>query len=169
MIAWLAVASAIAAPRFGVDRVDVLSEDPGLWLADEAPRLGTATSSSALRFVEQLKISWQLPVDGWFVGTSLASQSVVVERPVWTLSHADPASGLLVTGGLQTKALLPRGALVGVAWRHGPVRVGLSLNAVSSASWARPDWTVWRVLPGLGVGFGRAWRPAAAPWMESPR
>ncbi len=161
---WATVAS--ADPVFGLDRVDVLSEDPGFWLADEAPRMSYATPTSAIRFVEQIKLAWFLPVDGLTVGTSLASQSVVYERRALILRRGKLTTGLLVSGGVQAKAGLPRGLMGGVALRHGRVRIGLSVNAVSSASWSRPDWSVWRALPGAGIGIGRVWAPDRAPWMR---
>jgi hypothetical protein len=165
VIGLLCAAALAADPSLGVQRVDVLSEDPGLWLNDEAVRLGDATSTSAIRFVEQIKLVWLLPLDGLTIGTSLASQSLTFEQPVLVVAP-EAAAGLAISGGVQAKALLPRGLHAGIAWRHGPVRVGLSVNALSSASWARPDWSVWRMLPGVGVGIGRRWAPQQAPWME---
>ena len=141
-----------AQPRFGFDRVDLLSEDPGVWLHYDAPMLTLNTSASALRFVEQLKFVWTLPMTGFYLGTSIASQSLVSESPL--LQN----TGLFLTGGVQTRLLLPRGATVGLAWRAGPVRLGLSLNAQSTASWARPNWSEWSVLPTFGLGIGRTYQ-----------
>lgn len=157
MIALLA--GAALAGSVGFERVDVLSEDPGLWLRDSTPWApAVSTTGSAVRFATQVKVVWFLPVEGLTVGTSVQSQSLHLERPVWR--------SVSVGGGVQTALGLPRGALAGVAVRHGKLRVGLSLNALSGATWARPEWTSWRVLPGVGVGVGRA-RAEREVWMDA--
>lgn len=157
MIGWLTAAALAVAP-VGIDRVDVVSEDPGLWVSQELPRLGQTPQLVGVRFLTQIKPVIWTPVPGLAVGLSMQSQSVLLERPVL------PALGVQATGGLITRAGLPAGGMIGAAWRPGKVRLGLSLIGLSSANWARPAWTSWRVLPGVGVGFGRDPRPKA-PWM----
>lgn len=147
----LAAEPGAAAEPTGVrwQRVDLLSEDPGLWLPQEAPRLRADALTPAVRFVTQIKVVWDLPVRGLGFGVSLDSQSLVYEYPLL------PQANLSLSVGLQTRLLLPRGGLVGVAWRGGPVRVGLSLSVFSEASWSRVDYGYWTALPTLGLGIGR--------------
>jgi hypothetical protein len=138
---------------FGFDRVDVLSEDPGTWLHYEMPMMGTYPTAPALRFVEQVKVVFGLPVKGLYAGVAIGSQSLVYEYPLL----AD--KGVFLTGGLQTRLLFPRGVLVGVAWRVGMFRFGASLSAITGGSWQRPGDTAFLLLPTLGVGIGRAYEP----------
>lgn len=152
MIALLLALGTATAEPFRLDRVDVLSEDPGTFWGEVGPGLPRSTTVTGIRFVEQVKPVIATPVDGLLVGASLATQSVYYERPVW--------KGVGLTTGIQTRLLLPRGALLGGHVRFGRVRLGLSANLLSGATWARPDWTIWRVTPGIGLGVGRR----AAPW-----
>jgi len=142
----LALHTAHAEP-FRLDRIDVLSEDPGTFLGEVGPGLPRSVTITGIRFVEQVKPVIATPVDGLLVGVSLATQSVYYERPVY--------KGLGLTTGIQTRMLLPRGALLGGHVRAGRFRLGMSANLLSGATWARPDWTTWRVLPGVGIGIGR--------------
>lgn len=153
----LVTALVLAAEPAGVrlERVDVLSEDPGTWLYQEAPRLRVDVLTPAVRFVTQVKLVWSTPVRGLGFGISVDSQSLVYEHPLL------PRANLALSLGLQTRLLLPRGALVGVAWRAGPVRLGLSLSVFSEATWSRVNYRSWTALPTLGVGFGRSPEPPA--------
>lgn len=135
---------------FGFDRVDVVAEDPGTWMNYDLPMGTSYPPSLAIRFLSQVKPVWTTPVEGLTIGTSLASQSVVYEQPLWK------QAGLYWSAGLQTQLLMPRGALAGLAWRRGHFRIGAGVSAVSGSSWARPDWTTWSFLPTLGFGIGRA-------------
>jgi hypothetical protein len=142
----LALGLAHAEP-FRLDRVDVLSEDPGTFLHESGPGIPRSPTVTGIRFVEQVKPVIATPADGLLVGLSLATQSVYYERPVY--------KGLGLTTGVQTRMLLPRGALLGAHLRTGRLRIGVSANLLSGATWTRPDWTTWRVLPGVGIGIGR--------------
>lgn len=148
-------AAALAAP-IRLDRVDLLSEAPATWLSDEAPRLRHTTTVPVIRWVEQVTVAVGLP-EGVEVDLSLAAQSLRLERPL-------PWADLAVGGGVTTRLGLPTGALLGASWRPGPVRLGLSAVLLSDASWARPEWSRWRLLPGVGIGIGPDRRPRA-PWM----
>ncbi len=152
----LVAAVVLAAEPAGVrvERVDVLSEDPGLWLHQELPRLGADALTPTVRFLTQVKVVWSTPVQGLGFGVSVGSQSVVYEYPLL------PRANLALSAGVQTRLLLPRGALLGVAWRAGPVRLGLSLSVFSEATWSRVDYSFWTVLPTLGLGFGRSPEPS---------
>ena len=152
----LVAATTHAQTGFGFDRVDIVSEDPGIWLHYDAPMLGMNAATSAVRLLEQVKPVWTLPVKGLYLGTSISSQSLVYEHALL------PKQGLFVTGGLQTRLLMPRGALAGVAWRFGRFRLGVSLSALSTSSWARPNWSTWSFLPTFGFGVGSVYRPEVA-------
>jgi hypothetical protein len=146
-------ATSTRSASFGFDRVDLLSEDPGTWLHYELPMLGAYPLAPALRFVEQVKVVFRLPVKGLYAGASIGSQSLVYEYPLF----AD--KGLFLTGGLQTRLLFPRGVLVGVAWRAGIFRLGVSLSAFTSGSWQRPTDTAVLFLPTVGLGIGQSYEP----------
>lgn len=152
----LVAAWAVAGPVAPLDRLDVSSEDAPSWLMDELPVAGARPNVAAVRYLHQVQLVWNAgPVD---VGTSVRSLSVQVERPIAWKLHG--------SGAVITRFGLPMGGRVGLALRHGPIRLGGSVVLTSSATWATPDWTTWRLLPGLGVGFGpvRDRRPKA-PWM----
>ena len=135
------------------DRIDLLSEDPGRWLLDEAPRTAALPGPTGVRWARQVKLSVSIPRASLVLGASLSSQSVSVRRP---LTRRAP---IYAHGGVTLALGLPRGALVGVeAWR-GPVRFGLGLNVLSSATWARPVYDSWGLVPGIGVGIGKAPAP----------
>lgn len=159
MIALL-LATALAAPvRF--DRVDLISETGATWQHDELPRFGQTPRVVGLRWAEQVQPVVAVPLGEaageLHLGASLRAQSIRYERPAF-----QPAWS--VNAGLQLSAGLPSGALAGLAWRHGALRVGGSVGAVSAVSWARPEWTTWRWLPSVGIGVGPA-IPERAPWM----
>ncbi|MBN1337001.1 MAG: hypothetical protein JXB39_13670 [Deltaproteobacteria bacterium] len=135
------------------DRVDLVSEDPATWLNYDVPMVGVNTTTVAVRWIEQVKVSWRLPVQGLSIGTSLASLSVFWEHPVWS------TAGISAGAGLQTALLLPRGVFADVAWRKGRFRVAAGVGAVSGATWADLDWTAWNVVPTLGLGVGRCMPP----------
>lgn len=152
-------ATAWATPPVVLDRVDLVSEDPGLWLNQELPRAHVTPGTTGLRFLTQIRPVVTLPIQDLSVGLSLQSQSLLIERPI------APTLNLAATGGLITRGGLPVGAMAGGSWRPGVLRIGLSAIALSSATWARPRWSAWQILPGVGIGIGRDVR-AAAVWME---
>lgn len=156
MIALLSL-SAFAAP-VGFDRVDILSEGSATWLNNELPRSSTTGRFVTVRFIEQIEPVIFLPPDGLTIGLSLRAIRLHWERPIFD------SETVFVGGGVNTTLLLPNGGQVGAAWRPGKVRLGLSINALSSASWSRKDWSVWQVMPAVGVGFGRDLRQRAI-WM----
>lgn len=154
----LITAGVLAAGPTGVrlERVDVLSEDPGSWLYEEAARLRVDPLTPTVRFLTQVKWVWSTPVRGLDFGVSVGSQSLVYELPLV------PRANLSLSVGLQTRLLLPRGGLVGLAWRAGPVRLGLGLSVFSEATWSRVDYSHWAALPTVGLGFGRFAHPEPA-------
>lgn len=137
------------APSFAFDRVDLIAEDTGTWINYELPVIGASTTTSAVRFVEQVKVSVSLPVEGLYAGASIQSQSVSYE---WLLA---PRWGLGLNAGLHTKLLLPRGLFLTGVWRVWRTRVAFGVSVTSATSWARPDWSSWVVLPTVGFGLGR--------------
>jgi len=131
---------------FGFDRVDLLSEAPGTFLHWDAPLFATGPLDKTLRFLEQVTVVWRLPWQGFHMNLSLGTQSLTYEHPL--------VAGLFVTGGLQTRLLFPSGANVGVAYRLGILRVGLSASMTTSGSWAAPGVFAPQFLPALGLGIG---------------
>lgn len=153
MIPWLVTAS--AAP-VRLDRVDLLSETPGTWLATELPRAAAAPGTVAARWVAQVS-----PVVTWGrceLSASLAAQSLGVSLPL------DPVRPVSFDAAAVARAGLPIGARVGFGVGIGRVRFGLSAVTLSDATWVRPSWTEWTVFPAVGIGVGRH-RAPGAPWM----
>ncbi|WP_257455454.1 hypothetical protein [Archangium lipolyticum] len=140
----------LAAP-VRLDRVDVLSEDAGTFLHYDLPQAAAYAPITGARFVEQVKVVFTVPVGGLYAGVSIASQSLSYEGPLW---RSQDGRGLFWTASVHTRLLMPYGAHAGVAWRYGILRVGVGASASSEATWARPEWTEWRVLPTLALGFG---------------
>lgn len=153
---WVLATTALAAPP-RLDRVDLLSEAAAPFLTDQLFAADVPGDLVRLRFAEQIALVGAL-------GDARLSLSLDVQELGWehALPHLGPLSGSV---GLRTHAFLPDGALAGLAVRGGPVRVGASLLVVSDATWSRPEWSTWRVLPGVGLGIGPA-RRDRAPWME---
>jgi hypothetical protein len=133
-------------PGFGFDRVDVISET-STWLAYDAVMFRSEIAKPALRFVEQVRVSFRLPWRGFYAGISIAEQDLTYE---YSLDFA----GLYLTGGIQTRLLFPSGAHLGVAWRWKMLRVGVSLAAFTSGSWTAPGSFAVLPLPTLGIGIG---------------
>jgi len=128
------------------ERVDLISESDGSWARDELSRAGQTPRFAAIRYLEQLT-----PVirkDRLQLGLSLATQSVRWEQPL-----AGTHFGL--NGGLQLDSGLPNGLLAGGFVHAGPLRIGVSASLTSGASWGRPVYDGWRLLPSLGIGIGR--------------
>ena len=134
-------------PASPLQRIDLLAEDPGTWLNDELPAVLAGPARPGLRLLEQVKFVWNTPVPRLTIGTSLASQSVAYDRPLFGLEN------LTVGLCLYTRLLLPRGVYADLAWHRGPLRLAVGLSALSNASWARPQWDWWRFLPVIGIGI----------------
>ena len=147
----LLVAAAFGAPH--LDRVDVLSDDPGWFLTEDLRQTSLAPDVTAVRFLGQITPVVALG-KGWQVGASLSSQAI---RREWWLEGTWSANV-----ALSTHYGLPRGALFGLSVRPGPLRVALSAAAMSEATWENLAWRQWTVGPVIAVGVVR--RPRA-PWM----
>ena len=146
MIALLATCLALAAP-IRLDRVEILNPSPGTWLTEEAPMLGARPGITTLRFAEQVGPVFQLGQGRVEVGLSLAA---------WTLGATVPLPhGFELYGGIGTRLALPAGAVAGVGWRVGPLRLTVGGSAWSQAGWRRPSWSVWAVRPSVGLGILR--------------
>ncbi len=153
----LAAAALLSAPGAQADeglrfqRVDLVSEVPGTFVNYDIPMAGLNPVTAGLRWVEQIQVVMDLPVDGLSVGASIGAQSLFYERALV------PKAGLSWGLGLQTDLLLPKGALVDASWRWKWFRLGAGFTATSSATWANPSWAAWQVLPTVGIGVGRAY------------
>lgn len=131
-----------------LERVDVLSGDPGTWLYDEAPAAWVRPATAALRLVEQVQPVWRTPWEGWALGTSVRAISVLREGGFGQTRWHWAA-------GVQTALMLPRGAFAQLAWQSGRLRLALGVSAFADATWLRPAWTRWRALPTLGISIVR--------------
>ena len=146
-------------PLVLTERVDLFSEEGASWWVDELPRAGASPRAAAIRWLEQIRFVAAVPRASVVLGASLSSQSIAVRRPI---SRQTP---LYLQAGVTTSLGLPRGALVGAEWWHGALRVGVGVHTSSGATWARPVWDGWRVLPAVGIGFGRSpVATGASPW-----
>ncbi len=153
--ALLLAAPQAQAAKFRFQRVDLISEAPGSFLNYDLPMFDVNLQTSAIRWVEQIQVVFELPVQGLSAGISLDSQTLCYERPLL------PAAGLYYGGGIQTDLLMPRGLLVDSSWRWRRLRLAVGASAVSGSTWRRPDWTSWDLLPTAGIGVGREHEPAA--------
>ena len=136
-----------AAAGVHVDRVELISADPGVWLNYDLPTLATRPTSTVVRFVQQVQPVLALPPEGLHVGLSLTSQSVSWEQP-----FAETRWGW--GAGVSTLLLLPRGAFAEATVDLGPVRLGLGGVLLSQASWARlGGYDTWDPMLGLTVGL----------------
>jgi len=151
------VFASAALAGFGLDRVDLLSADPGTFLADDISRFSDSPTGVSVRWFEQVSVVLDTPAERLHVGLSLASQSLAIEQSLgaWTAWQA----------GLSTSLGLPRGAFVDVSFRRGAVRVAAAVNLHTGATWSRPQWTSIRVLPAIAVGVGPVPRETAV-WMD---
>ncbi|EPX62568.1 hypothetical protein D187_008756 [Cystobacter fuscus DSM 2262] len=148
----------LAAAPVRLDRVDLLSEDEGTFLNYDMPLFSAYAPITGGRFLEQVKVVLALPVSGLYAGASIASQSISYEGP---LLRSQDGRGLFWVGSVHTRLLMPYGAHAGVAWRFGLFRLGVGASLSTEATWVRPEWNQWRVLPVLAVGLG----PNVAPGM----
>ncbi len=149
---WLTLLATAWALPVSFERVDLVAEAPGTWLADEVGMIGVYPTGPALRFVSQISAVWSLPVEGLTVQTSLTSQNLDYEGRLFDCGDFRFAWHW----GLQTRLLLPTGWMFGLAAQWKVVRFGLGLSVISGASWDHPSWNHWRVLPTLGLGVGRS-------------
>jgi len=147
------LASWALASDIRLDRVDLLSDDPGRWWWDDLPRAAAAPEVTAARFVAQVQPVFDLG-GGWTLGASLSSQSLRRELPL--------DDGLSAVLGVSTQLGLPRGAFGGFALRTGPVRCALTVHVLSTATWSDPRWQTWTVQPTAALGWIH---PRKAPWM----
>jgi hypothetical protein len=134
--------------RFRWARIDVLSEDPGFWLNDQAPVLLDDPLVGFGEWAQQVKVVLGTPVLGLTVGASIESQSIHYERPIFGFQS------VLWGGGLQTSLGLPRGVWVNVAWQQRFFRAALALSTVADISWWDLESRRIRFLPTIGIGFG---------------
>lgn len=154
----VATGLALTAAPLRLDRVDILSEDAGTFLHYDLPLARAYFPTTGVRFLEQVKVVFALPVTGLYAGASIASQGVSYEGMLW---RTQEGRGLVWNASVHTRLLMPYGAHAGLAWRFGIMRVGAGASVSTEATWARPSWTQWRVLPVLAVGIG----PNVAPGM----
>ncbi len=133
----------------GLARVELLSEDPGTWIHHELPLAHLRPATASVRLLEQVQPVWHTPWEGVTIGTSLAIQTVQLERPL--KGHEQ----LSWSAGVQTKLLCPRGLVGGLHWTRGRLHLIGGISLSSMATWQNPHWTEWSLLPTAGIGISR--------------
>ena len=136
------------AGTISLDRVEILSDDPGTWLHYELPLARHRPATAALLFIEQVQPVWQTPWRDVRVGTSLSVQTIQIERPLGS-------TPLQWSAGLQTALLCPRGIVAGIHGEWGRFHLSAGLSASSMASWQNRSWSQWTMLPTAGFGITR--------------
>lgn len=144
--------STLASAPVHFDRIDLFNEQVSSFVNYDVPSAPAYPPGTALRLVEQLNVSLTLPVRGLYVNASLRSQGISYEDKM--IYSDDSGRGFYWVFGLSTRLLMPHAVNFGIAWRFSAVRVSLGVQAESGATWARPNWNQWQVLPTLGLGFG---------------
>lgn len=140
-----ALLSAAQAGPVRLDRVEVLSLDPGGFLTQELPLAGVRPMGTAGQWLLQVQPVLAVKDLPLTVGVSVAAQSVAWEQPVGPLTTAL---------GVQTRLGLPVGAFAGVAGDLGPVRLGAGGSYRSLATWAYLDgFADWALYPGVEVAW----------------
>lgn len=138
----MAVAVASAAT---LDRVELLSDDPGTFAFDELPMLAARPGATGLRFIAQVQPVLRFD-SGVTVGASVSSLTVG-----WETRPDEKGLGGLVA--VPTRLGLPAGLVLAGSWRWGPVWVDVGMRATSGATWVRPGWSDTRIGPTIGLGF----------------
>ncbi len=142
-------AVALAAPQ--LQRVEIIADDPGDFVADELPMLAARPGGTTLRLLAQVQ-----PVVAFgehvTLGASLSSWT-----PGWEQQAADHPFGFLVA--VPTRLGLPSGLVAAGTYQRGAFWADLGLAVQSGASWRRPTYGDLRVVPTVGLG----WVPRSGP------
>ena len=131
-----------------LQRVEILSEDPGTWLHYELPMAASRPSTAAVRLIEQIQPVWQSPWTDIYIGTSLTVQTLQIERPLGDES-------LRWSAGIQTALLCPKGVVGALHWQRKRLHLSAGLSLSSMASWQHRSWNQWTLLPTAGIGISR--------------
>lgn len=144
----LLLMQAVAGAGAHLDRIEVVSDDPGTFLSDELPMMRARPGATGLRALAQVQ-----PVIGVgrfvTVGVSLTALTPAVEL-------SDDQTGFGAILAVPTRLGLPTGALIAGSWRQGPLWLDVGLRAHNGASWLVPSGGDLRVGPTIGLG----WIPA---------
>ncbi len=139
---------AVAGTGPHLDRIEVVSDDPGTFVYDELPMLRARPGATGLRALAQVQ-----PVIGVgrfvTVGVSLTALTPAVEL-------SDDQTGFGAVLAMPTRLGLPTGAIIAGSWRQGPLWLDVGLRAHTGASWLVPAGGDLRVGPTIGLG----WVPA---------
>lgn len=142
-----------------LDRVEVVADDPGVFLTDELPLVAARPATTGLRLLAQVQPVVRL-APPLTLGVSLSALTPAVETP-----PGPTGFGGLVA--LPTRLGLPSGLVIAGTYRRGPLWVDLGLRASSGATWLHPRYGDLRVGPTLGIGWvprgARAGPPPDAP------
>ncbi len=137
-------------PLLRLDRIEVLANEDGSFVVDQLPTLSTRPGTTAVRFLAQVQpvLALDNPVR---IGLSWSHQVVGYELQL----SSNEVDRITLEPQLHTRLGLPTGASAELAWDRAPVRVGLGASLSSTATWALPRWTDWRVLPTLSLSWQR--------------
>ena len=131
----------------GFERFDLIDDGGAGWINYELPSIGARGDRAAYRWLTQVQLVLRTWWRGFNIGVSLDAISFQYEARV---------TGVVAAfAGVHTATLLPRGATIGWALRLGPIRVAVGVAVNSTTRWSDPHWTVWSVLPVVGIGIGR--------------
>jgi hypothetical protein len=155
-LAWALVAAPVRADepvegtqgtRFGFERLDLIDDGGGGWVNYDLPMVAARPEVTAWKWARQLQLVLRTPVPGFNVGFGVGSVSFQYDVRVTRAVSA--------FAGLNTAWLMPRSLTLGWALHLGPIRVALGVVFASTSRWSDIHWTVWSVLPVIGLGIGR--------------
>ena len=138
------VGTALAGP-LTLDRVELLSLDPGSFVEQELPLAAVRPGTATARWLQQVQPVFQLGRSPLGLGLSVASQS---------LAWHEPLGPFVLSAGVQTRLGLPVGVFGGLAQDLGPVRLGVGGSYRSLATWAYLDgYRDWVLNPGVELAW----------------
>ncbi|MBL8615483.1 MAG: hypothetical protein JNM72_07735 [Deltaproteobacteria bacterium] len=152
-------------------RVELLGDASPPWLIDQLPLIGARPGLTALAALAQVEPTFGPQARPWTFSAAISGQSAQWEP----LLLSPPAAGprLRVVAGAHARGLLPVGAHAGLLLEGGGWTAGLTLRVSAASTWAQPDWSTWRMSPGLSVGWAprsrRPPRPAALTFAPAPQ
>ncbi len=144
MIAWIAVASTVAAAA-ALDRVEGLADDPGTFLVEELPLAAARPGVTSLRWLSQVQPVVRFE-SGITVGASLSALTLG-----WETAPDPRGVGVLVA--VPTRLGLPTGLVLAGTYRRGALWMDLGMRASSGATWKTRSWTDTQVGPAVGLGW----------------
>lgn len=145
MIPVLALVGPAVAGSVTLDRVELLSLDPGGFVSQELPLVAVRPGTTTARWLQQVQPVFRLGDGTLTLGLSVASQSLSWERSVGPFA---------LSAGMQTRLALPVGVFGGLARDFGRMRLGVGGSYRSLAAWAHLEgYQDWRLYPGVELAW----------------